>query len=519
MYSALYKRSLVILFCVLVAVPVLAQKKRYDPEKTFTAKALKEDLDFMKSALEEGHPTLYWYTSTAAMEVAFQQAYEQIREGMTEREYLQLLTPLIENIHCAHTTIRPSKDYAKSLEKEGRYLPLEVRIEESYNVYVRHYHGGDSLLKKGDQLLSINQIPANELSRRFVAYSTVDGYANKAKFVFAEKRFASFVNLYVGEPDTFKVQLLRGGSDTLQLSFSSVTRKALVKSGKDRLKQVKEKEARQQGEEHIRKSLKGEKIIAKGKNEFRLIENDSIKAGYLVIRSFSSPGFNKLYKTSFRTLQEKQIEHLIIDLRDNGGGSSSAAIELMQYLSADEFPYYRMVAMKKKDYSFKRQLDMKPAVFVFSKFKAKAKNAAGLHDVSIFGTGSVKPKKLHFNKNVYVLTNGLSASASALFSANMKFQNKAVLIGEETGGGYEGCAAMISPNLTLPATKVRLRFPLMKVLAAVGGQETGRGVLPHHEVPLDFESFISGRDNQLRYALKLILDQQVPGKGQSSSVK
>ena len=62
---------------------------------------------------------------------------------------------------------------------------------------------------------------------------------------------------------------------------------------------------------------------------------------YYAIRSFweeaDGLSFEKFLKTSFQTIREKQVENLIIDLRNNEGGIDKRGALLMSYLTNKEF--------------------------------------------------------------------------------------------------------------------------------------------------------------------------------------
>lgn len=76
-----------------------------------------------------------------------------------------------------------------------------------------------------------------------------------------------------------------------------------------------------------------------------------------------------------------------------------------------------------------------------------------------------KPKtKNNFKGKVYILTNGPTFSASALFCNAMKGQPGVTLVGEETGGGWYGNNGIIIPDIVLPNTKIRVRLPLFRLL-------------------------------------------------------
>ena len=65
---------------------------------------------------------------------------------------------------------------------------------------------------------------------------------------------------------------------------------------------------------------------------------------------------------------------------------------------------------------------------------------------------SIKPQA--FQGKVYVLINGGSFSASCILSSNLQGSKRAVFVGEETGGTYNGTVAGRMPLLELPNSKL-----------------------------------------------------------------
>jgi C-terminal processing protease CtpA/Prc len=57
------------------------------------------------------------------------------------------------------------------------------------------------------------------------------------------------------------------------------------------------------------------------------------------------------------------------------------------------------------------------------------------------------------------VTDGGSFSMSSYVAAKLQHQTGAVLIGSETGGGEAGSNAILTYNLTLPETKIRVNLP------------------------------------------------------------
>ncbi len=64
-----------------------------------------------------------------------------------------------------------------------------------------------------------------------------------------------------------------------------------------------------------------------------------------------------------------------------------------------------------------------------------------------------KPKKDRFDGQIYVLTDGYTASASTMVTSWLKQHSKALFIGQQPGGGYNGnnggFAEVTLPNIIL----------------------------------------------------------------------
>lgn len=498
------RQSLFIFLLIIQLNTTYAQSRKYDPGKKFHKEELQKDFIFLRKALEEGHPTLYWYTSKENLDSAFDETFQRINKDMTEREFYKVLTPLIEYIKCGHTNLKVSRGYQKYLNKEARFFPLATWIaEENYQPVIRYNYSNDSILKAGYELLTINNIPAADISRKFVSYTPTDGYIETAKFRYAERKFSTYIHYYIGEPETFRIKALNKDKDTLAVSLPPLTRTEIIKINKERAKH-REKQQEQKPERE-----KPGKVYTLRNNDFRIIENDSIKAGLLRIRGFEGLCFGRLYRRSFRALKNEDVDHLIIDLRENPGGYSANSIKLMRFLNQNEFDYYSSVTMKDRRFSFSHQLTDNLAVLFYTTFLTRRRSDERYDVIAIRGTNKVKPRKrLNFDKEVYILTTGLTSSAASLFTANMHYQKRATFVGEETGGGYEGCAGGIIPDLILPNTKLRVNFPIMQFKTAVKTDIVGRGTFPDHEVKINFQDFARGKDNQLNYVLKLISEKK-----------
>ncbi len=476
---------------IITGMAVQAQSAlTYNPANTLAVHLLQEDFTLLRNALEEGHPALYWYTPKATMDSLFDAAYQQLNRDMTEAEYFAIVNPVVSGINCGHTVMRLSKDFEKHFQSQARVLPFSVAAIED-KLYVRSNRSADTTLKRGTELISINGHPVDSLFNVFMQHTAMDGYNKTGKVRYTEIKFATYYYTLFEEADTFQVVCVKKGGDTTQVSLPArVLKKPTLKAA-------------------IKKGSSGPSV-KDATLKLRIMEGDSSIA-IMTVNSFSgllTPTFNRFFKKSFKELEEKNIQHLVIDLRDNSGGYSSVALKLYTYLAQSKFRYYDHIEQKKKDFTFKKYMNQRGLMAVSNTFSVR-KGKEEYYTVRLKGHKPQKPASRYAYKGqVYMLTSGFTASAAALLTARAHSDRRAVFIGEETGGGYKGCTGGILPYLTLPNSGLRLRFPTMKFCSAVGEHPEGRGTLPDHEVVATWQDFMDRRDVQMDYTLKLIMEKK-----------
>src|SRR5690606_12156679 len=82
---------------------------------------------------------------------------------------------------------------------------------------------------------------------------------------------------------------------------------------------------------------------------------------------------------------------------------------------------------------------------------------------------------------VYLLFDGGTFSTASEFASIIFSNDRAVIVGEETGGGYYGKCSLGTPMLTLPNSKLRILVPLGKYELAVNREaKFGHGVFPQY---------------------------------------
>src|SRR5688572_11091404 len=102
-----------LLLSLLIQLTVFSQT---DPTKdklltlVLSKEQMQEDFKFMRNILEKTHPALYRYTPKPAMQKKMDSIAGLLNKPMPFYDYYLLLTSLIADIRCAHTSIIPRED-------------------------------------------------------------------------------------------------------------------------------------------------------------------------------------------------------------------------------------------------------------------------------------------------------------------------------------------------------------------------------------------------------------------------
>ncbi len=473
--------------------------RNFDPKKTYTTAEIKSDFELMKSALIEAHPGIYRYTSPDSMRWIFDKVEQRLDHDMSEREFRAVVNPIFSYIRCGHTDIYQSKSYAKYIKKNKPHeFPLGTAFLGN-KLRIDRNRSKDTTLKIGQEIVAIDGKPIAVIIAEIRETISSDGYNQTFKNTLINNNFGSYYRYIRLNPDTFKI--------TVKDSIGNISTHALTY-----LKPAKPTKKTDSTAHKSKPILPPSAPItppvpkltkAELRHTFKISDKDSTMA-ILDLNTFSDPTYGRFYRQSFKKIQQRGIKNLVIDLRNNGGGRSAASIRLMSYLLDSAFVVYDSVVAHGKVPLANKNIDTK-----FFRFLSRNLWSKKLPNGQLLNKETARVhqprKRYHFGGTTYVLTNGGSFSASAIFASIAQQNSKKVfVVGRETGGGRYGCNAFISPYLTLPNTQARVRIPMYKILLHVPGQDTGRGVMPNYSVDYTFEAAQKGLDLDIEKVLELV---------------
>lgn len=468
-------RQLLILYLLVVITGCGVAKSSFSPYKKYPPEVLQKDYAIYRQTLEEAHPGLYWYTSKDSMNHYFDKGFQQLNDSLTEPEFRKILSYVTAKINCGHTSIRPSKTFAKYQDtvRLGRVFPLSLKLWQDTAVVAANLNRRDSILKRGTIITAINGLPMAKIVDTLFSYIGTDGHNRTNKYQVLSNRgyFGSLYSTLFGYPPAYSINFIdsmgRAGTTLLRPFFPGSDTMARARAVPvRRLPQPSRKE---------RKQMR--------RNSVRLLKLDTTShVAMMDLNSFGRGyGLKGFFRRSFRALKKNKIEHLIIDVRGNGGGSVTNSTLITRFLSDHPFKVADSLyaIRKRKTYSRYIQNDFFNRLFL-TLFAPKRKD--GKYHFKYYERHLFKPrKKNHFDGKTYILTGGNSFSATTLFASAIMKQDNVTLIGEETGGGAYGNSAWLIPDMTLPGTKVRFRLPLFRLVIDKNVPKDGRGVQP--EIP------------------------------------
>ena len=200
-----------------------------------------------------------------------------------------------------------------------------------------------------------------------------------------------------------------------------------------------------------------------------ITSKNNLKVGYINIPSFytdfennSVQGIADDVVKEILKLKKDNIEGLILDLQNNGGGSMEEAIKLSG-MFIDAGPISVLVNNKKEQKMIKD-----------------------------FNRGSV------YNGPIVLLVNGNSASASEFFASVMQDYNRAIIIGSTTLG-----KASMQQILPIDSKNDQdfVKITLEKFYRITGKSHQITGVIPDIQIPTLYDNVIS-REKSYKTALK-----------------
>ncbi|PZR26120.1 MAG: hypothetical protein DI535_15705 [Citrobacter freundii] len=471
------KKHVCLVLLLLQILPLLAQtNKKFSPEKTISADSARRSITELMTEMSKKHPGFYRFTSQTEFSHFIDSCLAEIKEPMDPLTYFRTLKPLIAKVHCVHTGLSLSDDYIGYLNSGKNMLPLDVYFTGDKAYIIKNYSTNNAVTI-GSELLSINGHTVAAIKDRIFSMISSDGFNQTWKYQAINNRFAQVYRTNYEVSDSFRIRIAATtGEQEFVLpavSNSDITVPVAMDMGRQ--------------------------------PRLSLTIKDSV--AFLTIHSFGETDikaggqkFRKFISAVFKDIKAQHIQKLVIDLRDNTGGSDPNAALLCRYLIDHPFRYWdRIEVTEPFALSLKGSAKLiygKPlksdSVYLWRKSKFT-------HEFDFYELQQPEPNV--YNGKLVLLINGACLSSCADVAAVLQYNRRAVLVGEETGGGYQGNTSGLIPEAQLDLG-LKLSIPLLKYINAVDqNKNSGHGTYPDILAAPNVEDILKRRDVVMESAL------------------
>lgn len=446
--------ALTAMFLTAMAGHVLGQTAGA-PLPLIPAERLREDITALGDSLVRLHPGIYRYQNKVAIDKAFDSCRRAIDRPMSVPEFFKHIDHLIGQLEDGHTECFMPADANQWLKNNAGLFPAGLWLSGRHAYLLCSAMNFDA----GTEILDVNGTPMSKIVNDMLGELSSDGTNLTGKYDKINRGHDPFPYLYF---------VLNGSQDTFRISYRTpggIAGTTTIPS------------KRFSGVECIPSMPQPSKYLT--------LEYKPDGVAVLTIRTLlneyldrTGEKFRDFLFSSFKDIGEKHVSKLIIDVRGNGGGEDTNGSLLFSYLTDRPFRYYVRLDKTSGPYFEHPNLAIQ------------------------------QPNAEHFDGKVYILINGGTFSSTAEFAAIAKSNNRGLLIGEETGGGYYGNTSGDRVTIYLPNSKIRVNIPLTRYTLAVKHLKHGeRGVIPDVEIHPTIGDKLSGKDIQMEDALQLAGNQ------------
>jgi len=449
---------------------------------------VKTDFEYLYKTLDASHYNLYTNTKKELFDKEYKRIFESISDSLTVLQIDRLFHKFVALVKDGHCNLPdpPISSYEFFLQSGGTVFPLNIYFKNQ-KVFVLDNYSADSSIVPGDEIVSINGKPINNKLKDIYDYLCADNDYSKNSSIEAYT-FPRIFWIVNGESKNYNVDIKKQNGKQFNIKLSSIS-----------------------ASEYEGKLAKKKPIMNQTRN-FKFIDNiaylkpgifyNAPKNGNIQLNSalLDNKDFTHFLDSSFTIIHNKKTRDLIIDLRDNPGGSATFSNPMVAFFATKPFTVGTKFLLRTSEISKNFWKDMKDTSQLFVDIK---KEMMSRENGTRFELSAAKYKyqprndSLKYKGNVYILINRFSFSQAIEVPGMIKTYGFGKLIGEKT-----------SPLMSANARQFKLPNTQMSVYyseAFYGDSSFANGVIPDYLISDDL---LTEKDEMLDYTLQLIKKNQ-----------
>ena len=380
------------------------------------------DFDDLCSKLESVHPDLYLYQSKKEYENNKMKIKASMTDSIKISDFYFKIAPFIANIKDGHSMMLPpiTSDFVSYVKKDGKTMPLRIKAVE--NVFVVDYPiVMNSGFNEGDTIFSINGVDSKDILKK--AYDLWGSEKDNGIKEAAVNTYLSLLFWHMYRWDDSYVFIVKHGNTIEKKHLEGVPQSMAMKVRRERLSKNKP-----------------ESFSCK-------FSSDYTQATLIIRNVYNEKALKEFCDSVFKEINYRKIPEIIIDMRNNTGGSSQCVERLISYFPHPEYVLYSKSQIKVSTYSKAYNKERHPEIY---------SQICNIPDGELF---VVKESLIEDNRkeaNLYrgkiiVLVNNKTYSGASSFAHVM---NK---LGIASVEGETGCPTVYFGNFlpfTLPNSKI-----------------------------------------------------------------
>ncbi len=470
------RKSCLSILLIIIYSYSFSQSKSFDIHKKYSVVQIFQDIDYTEKYLTKFHPDPFKYISQDSLHAFILSLKSRIDSPLTEMQIRFYIKQIIAKIGCGHTDAGASKHYAKTIAKTNRpIIPLNTFITDSNHLYILNNLSKDSSIKAGDEILSINNHSTQSILHTIFSVSTSDGYNTTYKKQGARYQwFKYYYSFCYGFKSSYNISIKHKNQTITNYNLPSISslKDTIIFPKKDSV-------------HYINTTKTCHYSILQNNKPIAIIDIDGFKGRH----------WYSFFRKTFRDIKRKNIEHLVIDLRDNGGGQINDGLNVLSYLIHKKtyLPFDRKPNLMMLNPKYKMNIGSRITPFIFCTMMPQWPKNKRLRHYFI----ALPKRKNAYHGNIYVLVNGKSFSMSGVVASYLKYQAHAIIIGEETGGNVAGSNAVISGKIILPNTRIQVFIPMYHIYHDIKIKNEGHGLIPDYPTQYSKDDILNGVDIDL----------------------
>ncbi len=463
-----------------------------------SVKELMEDYEIISNAVLKVHPGLYRYNDKESVLKNLEILKNSFQKPLTYAETFLVMSKFIATIECDHTLVSAYNQegiITSLIHRQSDKVPFAFKWING-KMIITHNASESNLIKKGTEILSLNNIPASQILETLIPYITADGATLQNKVFKAQVdgysfRYNAFDVLY---PLLFPIKenqislKIRNPNESTSIDLKVKTIKRSDRSTK------------------LMKKYSDFPKTPEDLWEYKILENN---IGYLKIGSFATDDFKGdwklMLKEAFKDMKKKKVQNLVLDIRENQGGLDDASYELEKYIYQNAFVNDGLQSQSR---FLEFPEEVKPFIqtwdYWFYNLKDDEHSQNGIYYT--FPQGSVKkaikPTKNTFKGKIYMLTSPNNVSGAFYLARLFKKSDSGMLIGQETGGNQNGINGGAILFFKPPNSRININLPVLGTFAK--NEMPNKGIVPDVKIENTISDLIDGSDSVLNKAIEII---------------